>query len=107
MSEITAEELKERLEAGDDLCVVDIRPEEDYEMETIEGAQNLPIREALQNGDLETVQERLDELPEDREIVMFCDAGVTSGETAKMLSEQGHDSKAIDGGLNSWKENRD
>lgn len=107
MSEIPAEELKERLEAGDDLCVVDIRPEEDYEAETIEGAQNLPIREALKNGNIEAVQERLDELPEDQEIVMFCDAGITSRETAKMLSEQGHNSKALDGGLNSWKENWD
>lgn len=107
MSEITAEELKERFEAGDDLCVVDIRPKEDYESETIEEAQNLPIREALLNGDIDTVQEQLDELPEDEEIVMFCDAGVASGETAKMLSEQGHDSKALEGGLNSWKETQE
>jgi rhodanese-related sulfurtransferase len=104
MSQITADELKRRLEAGEDITLVDIRPEEDYEAETIEGSQNLPLREAMLDGDLETVQEYLDELPDDEEVVTFCDAGVTSGQTAEMLSEQGHDAKALDGGLNSWKE---
>ena len=105
MSKITAEELKQRLEAGDDLALVDIRSEDDYEAETIEGSQHLPIRDALMDGDLETVQEYLSELPDDEEVVTFCDAGVTSGQTAEMLSEQGYDAKALDGGLNSWKEN--
>ena len=78
MSQITAEELEERLEAGDDLSLVDIRSKNDYEAETIEGSQNLPIREALMNGDLETVQEYLAEIPDDKEVITFCDAGVTS-----------------------------
>ena len=107
MSQITAEELKKRLEAGDDLSVVDIRSEDAYESETIEGSQNLPLREALLDGDLDTVQEYLDELPDDKEVVTFCDAGVASEQTAEMLSNQGHDAKALDGGLNSWKENVD
>ena len=104
MSEITAEELRKRLEAGEDLYLVDVRSEEDYEAETIEGAENLPIREALSDGDLDTVRKRLDELPDDREIVTFCDAGGSSGETARMLSEQGRDAKALEGGLNNWKD---
>ena len=107
MSQITAEKLKKRLEAGDDLSVVDIRSEEAHETETIEGSQNLPLREALLDGDLDTVQEYLDELPDDKEVVTFCDAGVTSEQTAEMLSDQGYDAKALDGGLNSWKENED
>lgn len=104
MSQITAEELKQRLEAGEELSVVDIRSEEDYEAETIEGSQNLPLREALIDGDLDTVQDYLDELPDNKEVVTFCDAGVTSEQTAELLSDQGHDAKALDGGLNSWKE---
>ena len=107
MSQITVEELKQRLEAGEDITLVDVRPEEDYEDETIEGSRNLPLREAMLDGDLETVQEYLDELPDDEEVVTFCDAGVTSEQTAEMLSEQGHDAKALDGGLNSWKETHD
>lgn len=107
MSRITAEELKERLDAGDDLSVVDIRPEADHETETIEGSQNIPLRGALLDGDLDTVQEHLDEFPNDKEVVTFCDAGVTSEQTAEMLSERGHDAKALDGGLNCWKEKDD
>lgn len=107
MSQITAEELKKRLEAGDDLSVVDIRSEEAHETETIEGSQNLPLREALLDGDLDTVQEYLDELPDDEEVVTFCDAGIASEQTAEMLSDRGHDAKALDGGLNSWEGNED
>ena len=107
MSQITAEELQKRLEAGDDLSVIDIRSKEAYETETIEGSQNLPLREALLDGDLDTVQEYLDELPEDEEVVTFCDAGVASEQTAEMLSDQGHDAKALEGGLTSWKENEE
>ena len=106
MSEITAEELRERLDAGEDLYLVDVRSKADYDAETIEGAENLPIREALLDGDLDTVQRRLDELPDDREIVAFCDAGASSGETARMLSERGRDAKALEGGLNNWKESQ-
>ena len=59
------------------------------------------------NGDLDTVQEYLDELPDDEEVVTFCNAGVASEQTAELLSDQGHDAKALDGGLNSWKEQYD
>jgi rhodanese-related sulfurtransferase len=104
MNQITAEELQQRLEAGEDLSVVDIRSEEDYEAETIEGSQNLPLREALLNGDLDAVQDYLDELPDDKEVVTFCDAGVASEQTAELLSDQRHDAKALDGGFDSWKE---
>jgi rhodanese-related sulfurtransferase len=88
MSQITAEELKERLEDGDNLSIIDIRSEEDYEAETIEASQNLPLREALMDGDPDTVQDYLDELPDDKEVVTFCDAGVTSEQTAELLSDQ-------------------
>ena len=63
MSQITAEE---RLEAGNDLSLADIRSKNDYEAETIEGSHNLPIREDLIDGDLEIVQESLAELPDDK-----------------------------------------
>lgn len=85
------------------MCVVDIRLEEDYADDHIEGGVNRPIREALLLGDVETAMAKLDDLPDDEELVMVCDAGVASTETARLLQEQGRDANTLDGGLDAWK----
>jgi 3-mercaptopyruvate sulfurtransferase SseA len=55
--------LKERLDAGDDLLVVDARSSGEYEAMHIPGAISVPL------SDLEA---RIDELPRDQEIVFYC-----------------------------------
>lgn len=103
MTAIDPETLREQLEGGEDGCVVDIRSEDDYEDDHIEESENLPIREALLSGDIETALAELDDLPDTEEPVMVCDAGVASAETAQLLQDQGRDASALDGGLNAWK----
>lgn len=102
MTSISPEELRTRLENGDDMCIVDIRPPEDYDAERIEGSQNLPIREELLSGSVDEARAQLDDLPPDTEIVTVCDAGHASGVTARLLSEQGYDAAVLDGGLQAW-----
>lgn len=53
MTTIEPETLREQLENGEDVCVIDTRSEEDYEQGHIEGSQNRPIREAFLSGDVE------------------------------------------------------
>lgn len=103
MTKIDPETLGKQLENGEDVCVVDIRSEDDYEEDHIEGSQNRPIREALLSGDVEEALAELDDLPDDEKLVMVCDAGVASTETARMLQEQGRDASALEGGLDAWK----
>ena len=69
----------------------------------IEGSQNCPVREALLSGDIETAMAELDGLPDNKELVMVCDAGVASTETARLLQDQDRDASALDGGLDAWK----
>lgn len=107
MTEITPSDLRERLRNGEDITIVDIRSSEDHETDGIEGSQNLPVREALLAGDTDSAREQLDDLSKDPEIVTVCDAGHASGETARLLREQGYDAKVLDGGLQAWKENED
>lgn len=107
MTSIDPETLREKLENNEDVCVVDIRSEADYEEEHISGSENRPIREALLSGDVEEALAALDDLPSDEELVMVCDAGVASTETARQLQEQGEDAKALEGGLDAWKQNRE
>lgn len=76
MTTIDSEALQTKLDNGEGVCVVDIRPEEDYEANHIEGSENKPIREALLSGDREAALAELDELPDDEELVMVCDSGL-------------------------------
>ncbi|MBX0298262.1 rhodanese-like domain-containing protein [Haloarcula nitratireducens] len=107
MTTIDPEALRAKLENGEDVCVVDIRSEENYKENHIEDSENRPIREALLSGNIEEALTELDDLPDDEELVMVCDAGVASTETARQLQDQGKDATALDGGLNAWEQSQE
>ncbi|MFC7140065.1 rhodanese-like domain-containing protein [Halosimplex aquaticum] len=106
MTTIDPETLRAKLENDGDVRVVDIRPAEDFEEDHIEHSENRPIRGDLLSGDVEEALTELDDLPDDEELVMVCDAGIASTETARELQDQGKDASALDGGLNAWKQNQ-
>jgi len=62
---ITAEELKEKIDAREELVIVDLRHSLDFEAdpETIPGAFHMDVKE---------LEERSDRLPPDREIILYC-----------------------------------
>ena len=62
---ITPEELKRKVDAGENVTVVDLRHSIDFEAspETIPGALVFPAEE---------LEKRHKELPRDREIVLYC-----------------------------------
>lgn len=107
MTTIDSKTLRTKLENGEDVCIVDIRSEEDYEENHIENSENRPVREALLSGNVEEALAELDDLPDDKELIMVCDAGVASTETARQLQDQGKDASALDGGLNAWEQSQE
>src|SRR5919202_2955668 len=60
---MSRQELLDRLRSGEPLLVIDVRPVEEYVAAHLPGAVSIP---------LEQLQERLRELPRDREIVAYC-----------------------------------
>jgi 3-mercaptopyruvate sulfurtransferase SseA len=60
---IAASALKERLDAGESVLIVDARSSDEYAEAHIPGAISVPL------SDLEA---RLDELPRDQDIVFYC-----------------------------------
>jgi hypothetical protein len=62
---ITPEELKEKIDAGEDLIIVDLRHSLDVEVdpETIPGAFRMDVRD---------LEEKSDQLPPDREVILYC-----------------------------------
>lgn len=60
---ISVEELKERLDNGEEIVVVDTRSTSSYDIEHIPGAISMPST---------NIESPLDELPLDQEIVLYC-----------------------------------
>lgn len=79
--DITVQELKERLESGEDLNFYDVREEHEYEEDNL-GAILIPLAE---------LPDHLAELEEikDEEIIIHCRSGARSGKAVKFLESQG------------------
>src|SRR5262250_2717138 len=62
---ITPEELKEKIDAGEELTIVDLRHSLDFEAdpETIPGAFRMDVKD---------LEEKHDRLPPDREVILYC-----------------------------------
>ncbi|ESP90128.1 MBL fold metallo-hydrolase [Candidatus Halobonum tyrrellensis] len=87
---------------AEDPYVLDVRNEDDYDEWQIPGSRNLPIYDELLESDFSTLEDHLDELPNDEAIAVVCVAGVTSAHAAEFLRERGFDAESIDGGMDGW-----
>ncbi len=94
--EITVQELKARLDAGEDITVIDVREPYEYEEMNI-GVPNIPLGE---------LAFRTDELGDkSSEIIMLCRSGARSGNAQKLLSQLGFTNVInMKGGMLAWQE---
>jgi adenylyltransferase/sulfurtransferase len=91
--EMQVEELKRRLDAGDDLFVLDVREPHEYQICNI-GGHLIPL------GDLPN---RVNELDSSREIVAHCRSGVRSGKAVAFLQQAGFKKvHNLAGGILAW-----
>ena len=93
ISEMQVEELKRRLDAGDDLFVLDVREPHEYQICNING-HLIPL------GDL---PKRVSELDSSREIVAHCRSGVRSAKAVAFLQQAGFKKvHNLAGGILAW-----
>jgi adenylyltransferase/sulfurtransferase len=91
--EIQPEELKRRLDAGEDIFVLDVREPHEYQICNLNG-HLIPL------GDL---PKRMSELDSSREIVAHCRSGVRSGKAVDFLRQAGFRKvKNLAGGILAW-----
>jgi len=104
MSRIRPSELDARLESGtdDDPFVLDIRPSSAYRTAAIEQSHNVPVYGDLRQGDDEALRTRLDEIPDDREVVVVCKMGVVAKRATSLLDDEGYDARTLLGGMSGW-----
>jgi adenylyltransferase/sulfurtransferase len=98
MPEMTPEELKRRLDAGDDLFVLDVREPHEYQICNL-GGHLVPLND---------LPKRVSEIDPDREIVVHCKLGGRSAKAVDFLRQSGF-SKVhnLAGGINAWAERVD
>ncbi len=96
--DIQADELKRRLDAGEDIFVLDVREPHEYQICNI-GGYLIPL------GDL---PKRLNELDTSREIVAHCKGGVRSAKAVDFLQKAGFRKvKNLTGGILAWSDKVD
>ena len=76
--------------------LIDVRANIAYKTKTIEGAINIPISE---------IRSRLNEIPTDKKVVLFCNTGYTSYNASRILIQKGFNNVySLMGGITLYKE---
>ncbi len=102
MKEITPQELKNRIERGDSVDIIDIREPAVFADWHIPGALPFPVIEAMRASDWGPLEARMGELPKDRPLFVVCNVGVSSVKATRVLERHGFDVTNLTGGMQAW-----
>jgi adenylyltransferase/sulfurtransferase len=96
--QISVKELKQRMDAGEDLFLLDVREPFEYQIANL-GGKLIPQNE---------VPRRLEEIDRNREIVVHCKVGGRSQRVAEFLKRSGYANVAnLAGGILAWSDQVD
>src|SRR5205809_1650307 len=95
MEEITATELKQRLDQGDDIQIIDVRAPHEYEIGAIPNSKLIRLAKVLN---------RMNEIEPGRETVVHCKMGGRSAKAIEALQRSGFSGHLINlkGGITAW-----
>ena len=93
MNEITVRELKEKMDNGEDIQIIDVREPFEYEMSNI-GGENIPLAGVLIESD---------KIDTEKPVIMVCRSGRRSGVACMQLEQLGYTNLYnLEGGLMEW-----
>ncbi len=95
MQEMTATELKERLDRGDDVQVIDVREQNEYDTARLPDSKLIPLGQVVN---------RMSEIDSSRETVVHCKMGGRSAKAIEALRRAGFTGTLINlkGGITAW-----
>jgi len=95
MEEITSTELKQRLDKGEDIQIIDVREDNEVALARIPNSVHIPLGQVLN---------RMDEIDPDRETVVHCKMGGRSARAIDALQRSGFKGKLVNlkGGIIGW-----
>ncbi len=110
MAEISVKELKARLDAGEDLYVLDVRNPVEWEIAALDGTYRIPkpdieaARNAVKAGREALENTIINDIPRDREVIVHCRSGVRSADVIDILHDLGYENKLVNvtGGILAW-----
>jgi molybdopterin/thiamine biosynthesis adenylyltransferase/rhodanese-related sulfurtransferase len=93
--QMSVHELKQRMDAGDDIFILDVREPFEYQIANL-GGSLIPMN---------TIPARLSEIDRNREIVVHCAVGGRSQRVAEFLKQNGYEKVSnLAGGIRAWSE---
>ncbi len=99
MHTVTPSELKQELDSGKEVFILDVREPHEYEICCLEGATLIPLGQ---------VPARLEELNREHDIVVMCRSGARSGKAAQYLAQKGFPKvRNLTGGILAWSDEVD
>ncbi len=95
MPEITATELKERLDKGDDIQIIDVREPNEVAAAKLPNSIHIPLAQVIN---------RMSEIDPNRETVVHCKMGGRSARAIQALQQSGFTGKLsnLKGGITAW-----
>lgn len=95
MEEITATELKQRLDNGEDIQIIDVRESNEYATARIPNSIHIPLGQILN---------RMSEIDPQRETVVHCKMGGRSARAIEAMTRAGFPGKLknLKGGITAW-----
>jgi adenylyltransferase/sulfurtransferase len=95
MQEITATELKQKMDNNEDFQLIDVRQPDEYAFAKIEGAKLIPLGE---------IMKRMGEIDETKETIIHCKMGGRSAKAIEAMQKTGFkgDLKNLKGGITAW-----
>ena len=94
VKEIDASELKTRIEAGEDIALIDIRSDAEVAQGILPGSEHLAMH---------LIPLRMHDLPKDKDVVLYCRSGARSYHACNFLGQQGIQNVInLRGGIIAW-----
>jgi rhodanese-related sulfurtransferase len=95
LQEITSTELKQRLDNGEDIQIIDVREQNEYDFARIPNSKLIPLAQVIN---------RMNEIDPDRETVVHCKGGVRSARAIEALRRAGFEGRLLNlkGGILGW-----
>jgi len=92
--EVTVEQMKAKMDRGEDFFLLDVREPNEFQICRIEGAKLIPLGELAQ---------RTGELDKNREMIVHCKMGGRSAKAVSLLQERGFNRVSnLKGGILAW-----
>lgn len=94
---IDPQKFQDKIKQNDNTLILDVRTPEEYNDKHIPGALNINIQDP-------DFHDKIDELPDGKEYLVYCRSGSRSAKACMMMASQGFENLYnLDGGILDWK----